>query len=178
MLDTASDVPWVQCVQCLNPPCPSYDPALSPTYVAFACNSSACARLGSQHANGCINNQCQYRTTSPDGLTSTGTYSSDVLSIGGPGLVATINNFRFGCSHSEQGSMGSQAQAATGIMALGQGVLSLVSQTKTTYGNAFSYCIPPTTSYPGFFTLGSPFAISARPVPSWLLFRFYLEKGA
>ncbi|TVU30375.1 hypothetical protein EJB05_21991, partial [Eragrostis curvula] len=160
MVDTASDVPWVRCLPCPNPPCPSYDPARSSTYAAFPCNSTDCARLGS-HANGCVSNQCQYRASSPDGLTSSGTYGSDVLTIGA-GATNTIRRFKFGCSHAEQGSIGSSQQNAAGIMALGGGRESLVSQTAATYGNAFSYCIPPTTNYPGFFSLGSPIAESSR----------------
>ncbi|TVU30357.1 hypothetical protein EJB05_21973 [Eragrostis curvula] len=160
MVDTASDVPWVRCLPCPNPPCPSYDPARSSTYAAFPCNSTDCARLGS-HANGCVSNQCQYITSSPDGLTSSGTYGSDVLAIGA-GATNTIRRFKFGCSHAEQGSIGSSQQNAAGIMGLGGGRESLVSQTAATYGNAFSYCIPPTSSYPGFFSLGSPIAESSR----------------
>ncbi|TVU13555.1 hypothetical protein EJB05_40615, partial [Eragrostis curvula] len=157
MVDTASDVPWVQCRPCSKPPCRSFDPARSNTYAAFRCNSTDCARLG-PNANGCFRNQCQYRASSPDGLTSTGTYGSDVLAIG---PARTIRRFKFGCSRAMRGSIGSAA--AGGIMALGGGAqTTLVAQAASAFGNAFSYCIPPTPSYPGFFTLGSPIAAASR----------------
>ena len=84
MVDTTSDVPWVQC----HPPPTGgsrfFDPTRSPTYAPFPCGSPACARLG-PYGNGCINGQCQYRVTYPDGSSTLGTYSSDLLTIVGTG---------------------------------------------------------------------------------------------
>ncbi|CAL5045400.1 unnamed protein product [Urochloa decumbens] len=160
LLDTASDVPWVQCVPCPIPPCHPqtdvfYDPTRSSTYAPFSCNSPACTQLG-PYANGCVNNQCQYRVTYPDGSSSSGTYISDLLTIN---PTNAISNFQFGCSHVEQGRFDNQT---AGIMALGGGSESLVSQTALTYGNAFAYCIPPTPSYKGYFLLGVPSVAASR----------------
>ncbi|XP_062230205.1 aspartyl protease family protein At5g10770-like isoform X2 [Phragmites australis] len=167
VLDTASDVPWVQCVPCPVPPCHPqtdtfYDPSRSGTYAAFPCNSPACTRLG-PYANGCVNNQCQYRVRYPDGSSSSGTYSSDLLTFN---PTNAISNFQFGCSHAVQGSFDSRT---AGIMALGGGPESLVSQTASTYGNAFSYCLPPTESYKGFFVLGVPRVAASRYVVTPML---------
>jgi hypothetical protein len=41
-------------------------------------------------------------------------------------------------------------------MGLGGDVQSLVSQTAASHGNAFSYCLPATSSTSGFLTLGAP----------------------
>ncbi|KAL6606312.1 hypothetical protein ACP70R_041965 [Stipagrostis hirtigluma subsp. patula] len=160
VLDTASDVPWVQCVPCPVPPCHPqtdtfYDPNNSGTYAAFSCNSPACTRLG-PYANGCVNNQCQFRVTYPDGSSTAGTYSSDVLTLN---PTTMISNFQFGCSHVDQGNFDPQA---AGIMALGGGPESLASQTAATYGSGFSYCLPPTASYLGFFILGAPRVEASR----------------
>ncbi|XP_066372633.1 aspartyl protease family protein At5g10770-like [Miscanthus floridulus] len=160
VLDTASDVPWVQCVPCPVPPCHPqtdtfYDPTKSPTYAAFSCGSPSCRQLG-PYANGCVNNQCQYRVTYPvDGSSTSGTYSSDLLTLN---PNTRINNFKFGCSHVDQGNFDN---TTAGIMALGGGPESLASQTASTYGRAFSYCIPPSASYFGFFVLGMPRAASS-----------------
>ncbi|CAL5050546.1 unnamed protein product [Urochloa decumbens] len=154
VLDTASDVPWVQCVPCPIPPCHPqtdtfYDPTNSGSYAAFTCSSSACRQLG-PYANGCANNQCQYRVTYPDGSSTSGTYSSDLLTLN---PTTMVNNFQFGCSHADQGNFDSQT---AGVMALGGGPESLISQTASTFGRTFSYCLPPTASYVGFFVLGAP----------------------
>ncbi|RCV19910.1 hypothetical protein SETIT_4G014200v2 [Setaria italica] len=139
VLDTASDVPWVQCVPCPIPPCHPqtntfYDPTKSPTYAAFSCSSSPCRQLG-PYANGCVSNQCQYK-------------------------------FQFGCSHVEQGTFNNRT---AGIMALGGGPESLVSQAASIYGNAFSYCVPPTASHKGFFRLGVPRVAATRYVVTPML---------
>ncbi|CAL5045410.1 unnamed protein product [Urochloa decumbens] len=157
VLDTASDVPWVQCVPCPVPPCHPqtdtfYDPTNSGSYAAFSCSSAACRQLG-PYANGCSNNQCQYKITYPDGSSTSGTYSSDLLTLN---PTTMVNNFQFGCSHADQGGgIGFDTQTA-GIMALGGGPESLISQTASTFGRTFSYCLPPTASYVGYFVLGSP----------------------
>ncbi|KAL6861623.1 hypothetical protein ACP4OV_017323 [Aristida adscensionis] len=166
VLDTASDVPWVQCVPCPVPPCHAetdtvYDPTTSPTYAAFPCSSPACARLG-PYANGCVNNQCQYRVVYPDGSTTSGTYSSDVLTLT---PTAAIRSFQFGCSHADQGNFDN---TTAGILALGGGAESLVSQTAAKYGDTFSYCVPPTASYFGFFALGMARAESRYAVTPML----------
>ncbi|TVU13100.1 hypothetical protein EJB05_46785 [Eragrostis curvula] len=160
VLDTASDVAWVQCVPCPIPPCHPqqdsfYDPTNSGSYAAFPCNSPACTQLG-PYANGCVNGQCQYRVTYPDGSSTSGTYSSDLLTLN---PTSSVNNFQFGCSHADQGSFDPQA---AGIMALGGGPESLASQTSSTYGKVFSYCLPPSPSYLGFFILGDARVASSR----------------
>lgn len=160
VVDTASDVPWVQCVPCPVPPCHPqadtlYDPTRSRTYAAFPCNSPACRQLG-PYANGCINNQCQYRVRYPDGSSSSGTYSSDKLSFD---AANSISSFQFGCSRAVQGSFDNRA---AGIMALGGGPESLLTQTASRYGNAFSYCIAPTSSNSGFFALHVPHRAAFR----------------
>ncbi|CAL5050536.1 unnamed protein product [Urochloa decumbens] len=159
VLDTASDVPWVQCVPCPVPPCHPqtdtfYDPTNSGSYAAFSCSSAACRQLG-PYANGCANNQCQYRVTYPDGSSTSGTYSSDLLTLN---PTTSVNNFQFGCSHADQGNFDSQT---AGVMALGGGPESLISQTASTFGRTFSYCLPPTASYVGYFVLGAPSVASS-----------------
>lgn len=166
VLDTASDVPWVQCAPCPVPPCHPqtdvlYDPTKSGTSATFSCNSPTCRQLG-PYANGCFNSQCQYRVQYPDGSSTMGTYISDVLTLT---PTAVIGKFRFGCSHAERGIFSNKT---SGIMALGGGPQSLVSQTAGTYGNVFSYCLPP-PSYHGFFTLGVPRVMSSRFVVTPML---------
>ncbi|KAJ1257681.1 hypothetical protein BS78_10G014400 [Paspalum vaginatum] len=156
MVDTASDVPWVQC----HPKATAagsgsfFDPTRSRTYAAIPCGSPACARLG-PYANGCVNGRCQYRVAYPDGSSTLGTYSSDLLTITPSDAVS---GFQFGCSQAETGSFDARS---SGIVALGGGAESLLSQTAASHGNAFSYCVPPTPSDAGFFVLGAPTTAAA-----------------
>lgn len=166
VIDTSSDVPWVQCAPCPAPQCHPqtdvlYDPSKSGTYAAFPCSDPACRQLG-PYANGCTGSgnsgQCQYRVRYPDGSASSGTYISDVLTLT---PTAAVNKFQFGCSHALQ-RPGSFSNKTAGIMALGRGPQSLSSQTKGIYGHVFSYCLPPTPSHRGFFVLGVPNVAASR----------------
>ncbi|KAG2603839.1 hypothetical protein PVAP13_4NG028600 [Panicum virgatum] len=158
VLDTASDVPWVDCVPCALAECPYYDPARSSSYAAFPCNSSACKQLG-PYASSCANNQCQYRVAYPDGSSSSGTYSSDLLTITSGN---TVSGFRFGCNQNAQAAGGGGPSPTNGFMALGRGAQSLMAQTSSAYGNAFSYCLPQRESDKGFFQIGVPGGASYR----------------
>ncbi|KAM0879178.1 hypothetical protein ACQ4PT_034416 [Festuca glaucescens] len=155
LIDTGSDVSWVQCNPCTSPPCHApagslFDPAQSSTYVPFPCSSAPCTQLGDE-GNGCSNSQCQYIAKYGDGSNTTGTYGSDTLTLS---ASETITSFQFGCSHDEEGLV--SHQKTDGLMRLGGDVQSLVSQTAATYGSAFSYCLPKTSSTSGFLTLGAP----------------------
>ncbi|CAN6253460.1 unnamed protein product [Urochloa humidicola] len=149
LIDTGSDVSWVQCEpcsQCHSQADPLFDPSSSSTYSPFSCGSATCAQLG-QEGNGCSNSQCQYIVMYGDGSSTTGTYSSDTLALGSN----NVSNFQFGCSQVESGF----DDQTDGLMGLGGGAQSLVSQTAGTFGSAFSYCLPPTASSSGFLTLGA-----------------------
>ncbi|CAL4995396.1 unnamed protein product [Urochloa decumbens] len=151
-IDTGSDISWLQCEpcsQCHSQADPLFDPSASSTYSPFSCSSDTCAQLGRQ-GNGCSSSQCQYIVRYVDGSSTTGTYSSDTLALGSN----TVSNFQFGCSDMESGLL--LNDQTDGLMGLGGGTQSLVSQTTGTFGSAFSYCLPPTASSSGFLTLGAP----------------------
>ncbi|EEE54965.1 hypothetical protein OsJ_02555 [Oryza sativa Japonica Group] len=117
VIDTGSDVSWVQCEPCPAPsPCHAhagalFDPAASSTYAAFNCSAAACAQLGdSGEANGCdAKSRCQYIVKYGDGSNTTGT------------------GFQFGCSHAELGA--GMDDKTDGLIGLGGDAQSLVSQT-------------------------------------------------
>nr|CAB3447783.1 unnamed protein product [Digitaria exilis] len=150
LIDTGSDVSWVQCKPCSlchSQADPLFDPSSSSTYSPFSCSSATCAQLG-QEGNGCsISFQCQYMVTYGDGSSTTGTYGSDTLALGSN----TVRSFQFGCSQVESGFN----DQTDGLMGLGGGPQSLASQTAGTFGTAFSYCLPPTSSSSGFLKLGA-----------------------
>uniref|UniRef100_A0A0E0JL07 Peptidase A1 domain-containing protein n=1 Tax=Oryza punctata TaxID=4537 RepID=A0A0E0JL07_ORYPU len=109
IIDTGSDVSWVQCKPCPVPAqCHAhagalFDPAASSTYAAVSCGAAACTQLGdSGEANGCdTKSQCQYIVKYGEGSNTTGTYSSDTLTLSSSDFV---KDFQFGCSHSELGT--------------------------------------------------------------------------
>ncbi|KAK1619762.1 hypothetical protein QYE76_025279 [Lolium multiflorum] len=144
IIDTGSDVSWVH-----SSSGSPFDPAKSSTYVPLSCGAPACTQLGGE-GNGCSKNgQCQYMVMYGDGSNTTGGYGSDKLALT---ASETVDSFQFGCSQVEEGFR----DKTDGLMGLGGDTQSLVSQTAATYGKAFSYCLPPTTSSSGFLTLGAP----------------------
>ncbi|CAM0148903.1 unnamed protein product [Urochloa decumbens] len=159
-IDTGSDVTWVQCRPCPSAACHPqkdrlFNPAMSATYSAVRCGSAACNGLGGRafYGNGCSRRgQCQYAVNYGDGSNTTGTYSSDKLTLT-PKFA--VDHFKFGCSHAEQ----LFTDKSDGLMGLGGGAQSLVSQAAT---KAFSYCLPPAASYSGFLRLGAPRAAASR----------------
>uniref|UniRef100_A0A453QHF3 Peptidase A1 domain-containing protein n=1 Tax=Aegilops tauschii subsp. strangulata TaxID=200361 RepID=A0A453QHF3_AEGTS len=162
VVDTSSDIPWVQCLPCPIPQChlqkdPFYDPAKSSTFAPIPCGSPACKELGSSYGNGCSGStdQCKYTVNYGDGRATSGTYVTDTLTMS-PTIL--VKDFRFGCSHAVRGSFSDQT---AGVLALGGGGGSLLEQTAEAYGNAFSYCIPHPSSS-GFLSLGGPAEASSK----------------
>ncbi|RLN13317.1 hypothetical protein C2845_PM09G12660 [Panicum miliaceum] len=154
LLDTGSDVSWVQCAPCGAGECssqkdPLFDPSRSSTYRPMPCSSGACRDLGA-YGNGCTNgtddDRCRFAILYEDGTVTGGVYSSDKLTLTS---VDTVGNFLFGCAHDERPS-----GKYDGLLALGRLPMSLVSQASSQYRGAFSYCLPAVNSRSGFLALG------------------------
>jgi len=145
IVDTGSDVSWVYCRSSAGSTL--FDPSKSTTYAPFSCSTAECAQLGTR-GNGCSNSECQYVVEYVEGSNNTGTYGADTLTLTDS---ETVDNFQFGCRQDE----GVMPDTTDGLMGLGGGAQSLVSQTAATYGEAFSYCFPPTNNSTGFLTLGA-----------------------
>ncbi|KAH9536108.1 hypothetical protein CY35_17G089600 [Sphagnum magellanicum] len=137
IMDTGSDLVWTQCDPC-NECYPQKDavfnPAASSTYQLLSCTSPLCLELPSTACTGA--NACEYGYGYGDGSITEGYFSSDSVSF--PANVGTVPNIAFGCGVANEGNFG----AADGLVGLGQGPVSLVSQ----LGNAniepiFSYCL-------------------------------------
>jgi hypothetical protein len=99
-----------------------------------------------RYGNGHCSSVCRYVVQYADGSNSTGTYGSDALALTSSHVV---DKFQFGCSHAAPGVVG----RADGLLALGGGAQSLVSQMGET---AFSYCLPATPNDTGFLNFGMP----------------------
>ncbi|KAF8701306.1 hypothetical protein HU200_033635 [Digitaria exilis] len=148
IVDTGSDLTWVQCKPCSS--CyaqrdPLFDPAGSATYAPVRCNASACAsslKAATGMPGSCAatttTDKCYYALAYGDGSFSRGVLATDTLALG----TDKLDGFVFGCGLSNRGLFGGTA----GLMGLGRTELSLVSQTASRYGGAFSYCLPATTS--------------------------------
>ncbi|KAL9246470.1 hypothetical protein vseg_020001 [Gypsophila vaccaria] len=139
--DTGSDLVWVQCSpcqDCLSQRTPLFDPTKSSTDTKIDCTSQACdnSKLGLA-ATGCTDDKvCAYLAGYGDGTASTGELNTETVTFTSP--TTSFPNIMFGCGYDQEGSLGPDAD---GIVGLGGGPLSLVSQLGPIINHKFSYCL-------------------------------------
>ncbi|XP_054808758.1 aspartic proteinase CDR1-like [Prosopis cineraria] len=139
--DTGSDLIWTQCLpctECFEQDLPIFDPNKSSTYKKVSCQSSTCTAL--EHAS-CSNDgsTCGYSYSYGDGSQTSGDLSTETLTIGSKN-PASFNKIAFGCAHDSSGTFDS---SSSGLVGLGGGALSLVSQLDE---KKLSYCLLPFSS--------------------------------
>ncbi|KAJ4893951.1 Protein ASPARTIC PROTEASE IN GUARD CELL 1 [Raphanus sativus] len=131
VLDTGSDVNWIQCKPCSS--CyqqsdPIFDPSSSSTYKSLTCSAPRCASL---RASACGSGKCLYQVRYGDGSFTVGEYATDTVTFGSSGKV---DNVALGCGRHNEGLF----TGAAGLLGLGGGALSMTSQIKA---KSFSYCL-------------------------------------
>ncbi|XP_050233637.1 aspartyl protease family protein At5g10770 [Mercurialis annua] len=145
IVDTGSDLTWVQCQPCrlcYNQKDPLFNPSRSSSYQKILCNSSTCQSLeyatGNVGVCGTDTPTCNYIVNYGDGSYTRGELGIEQLSFG----KIPVRNFVFGCGRNNKGLFG----GASGLMGLGRSDLSLISQTSAIFEGVFSYCLPTTAS--------------------------------
>ncbi|KAG8053502.1 hypothetical protein GUJ93_ZPchr0001g31855 [Zizania palustris] len=133
VLDTGSDVTWVQCqpcADCYQQSDPVFDPSLSASYASVGCDSPRCHDLD---AAACRNSTgaCLYEVAYGDGSYTVGDFATETLTLGDS---SPVSNVAIGCGHDNEGLF----VGAAGLLALGGGPLSFPSQISAT---SFSYCL-------------------------------------
>ncbi|KAJ6302480.1 hypothetical protein OIU77_016550 [Salix suchowensis] len=130
ILDTGSDLIWTQCkpcTQCFDQSTPIFDPKKSSSFSKLPCSSQLCEALPQSSCK----DSCEYLYTYGDYSSTQGILASETLTFG----KASVPNVAFGCGADNEGSGFSQG---AGLVGLGRGPLSLVSQLKEP---KFSYCL-------------------------------------
>ncbi|ESW28320.1 hypothetical protein PHAVU_003G277100 [Phaseolus vulgaris] len=137
--DTGSDLIWTQCLpckQCYNQTAPLFDPSYSKSYTNLPCNSSFCNPRSLNHPECDQNGSCVYHYSYYDHSHTGGNLATETLTIGEENPI-TFPNTVFGCAHDSGGTFN---HMATGIIGLGLGNLSLLSQLGI---RKLSYCLAP-----------------------------------
>ncbi|KAM4081745.1 hypothetical protein ACJW30_11G115300 [Castanea mollissima] len=143
--DTGSDLIWLQCkpcIECYNQTAPLFDPEKSTTYKTVSCTSSLCK----SPYNSCSidGTRCQYSMEYGDESFSKGDLAVETSTLGSnTGHSVPLRKTIIGCGHNNNDT--SEIKASTGIVGLGGGKLSLVSQLHSSIGGKFSYCLVPFT---------------------------------
>ncbi|KAG8382928.1 hypothetical protein BUALT_Bualt05G0130800 [Buddleja alternifolia] len=131
VLDTGSDVSWVQCAPCAD--CyqqadPIFNPTLSSSFTPLTCDAHQCKSLD---VSECRNDTCLYEVSYGDGSYTVGDFVTETITFGGS---AAVNNVAIGCGHNNEGLF----VGAAGLIGLGGGALSFPSQINA---SSFSYCL-------------------------------------
>eukprot|EP01018_Ginkgo_biloba_P029543 Gb_20733 [translate_table: standard] len=162
LIDTGSDVNWIPCNPCVgcnsNAAAP-FDSSKSSSYELLGCASAPCTQLPASFRICSGNSNCNFRLGYGDQSEVDGLLSSDELTLGSE----SISKLYFGCANVQTGNIRSEP----GLIGLGKGALSFLSQTASIYDNTFSYCLPSLASdkFSGSLVFGKE-ALSAQELLS------------
>ncbi|KAI8542275.1 hypothetical protein RHMOL_Rhmol08G0126400 [Rhododendron molle] len=139
--DTGSDLTWTQCKpceDCYKQNAPIFDPEQSSTYRALQCQTLACEAVGSSSCRQ-DDNICEYTMRYGDQSQSTGELAVETFTFGSStGRALSVPKTVLGCGHSNSGTFN---ETASGIIGLGGGPLSIVTQLREAINGKFSYCL-------------------------------------
>ncbi|XP_051117993.1 aspartic proteinase PCS1-like [Andrographis paniculata] len=134
VLDTGSQLSWIQCRRRKSPPAATFDPSRSSSFAVLPCNHPACKPRIPDFTlpTTCDQNKlCHYSYFYADGTLAEGNLVTEKFAFSGGRKVTPP--LILGCA-------GPAAAAAEGILGMNLGRLSFVSQAKIP---KFSYCVPP-----------------------------------
>ncbi|KAF5732120.1 protein ASPARTIC PROTEASE IN GUARD CELL 2-like [Tripterygium wilfordii] len=135
VLDTGSDVVWIQCApcrKCYSQSDPVFDPRKSRSFAAVPCGSPLCRKLDSAGCNQRLR-KCLYQVAYGDGSFTVGDFSTETLTFRG----TRVGRVALGCGHDNEGLF----VGAAGLLGLGRGRLSFPTQTGRRFNRKFSYCL-------------------------------------
>ncbi|CAI0422737.1 unnamed protein product [Linum tenue] len=149
--DTGSDLIWTQCKPCTNcykQNAAVFSPNSSSTYKTVPCQSSACDSLQIEVGSYCSSNDgvCQYEASYGDQSHTKGDIAVETLTLGstvGPRRHVAFPKMVIGCGHDNAGTF---SPKGSGIVGLGGGSVSLVTQLGPHIGGKFSYCLVPSSA--------------------------------
>ncbi|KAK4756000.1 hypothetical protein SAY87_009757 [Trapa incisa] len=144
-VDTSNDAAWVPCSGCVG--CSSstvFDPTKSTSFKAVGCQAAQCQQVPNPT---CGVRSCSFNT-SYAGSTIAASLSRDTFTL----ATDPISGYTFGCVQKAAGT----SIPPQGLLGLGRGPLSLVSQSQSLYQSTFSYCLPSSKSlnFSGSLRLG------------------------
>ncbi|XP_010530469.1 PREDICTED: aspartyl protease AED3-like [Tarenaya hassleriana] len=157
-LDIGNDAAWVPCTGCVG--CSSsvtFDSSKSTSFRSLDCQASQCKQVPNPTCN---DGACAFNMTY-GGSAIAANLTQDTLTLS----KDSIPNYTFGCIGKATGN----SLPPQGLLGLGRGSLSLMSQTQDLYKSTFSYCLPNFRSqnFSGSLRLGpvgQPVSIKTTPL--------------
>ncbi|XXG43954.1 hypothetical protein AAC387_Pa01g3870 [Persea americana] len=140
--DTGSDLIWTQCEpckSCYDQDAPYFNPKKSSTYRVLPCPSNFCSAIPQASCN--TNKTCDYAYSYGDMSYTYGILAAETLTMGSTTSSSVkIPKVAFGCGHTNGGTFTSHG---AGLVGLGGGSLSLISQLGSSIDGKFAYCLVP-----------------------------------
>ncbi|KAK7324264.1 hypothetical protein VNO77_27795 [Canavalia gladiata] len=149
LADTGSDLIWLQCSpckKCVPQNTPLFDPRKSSTFRSVSCDSQPCTLLPKDQHHCGNSGECKYSYYYADNSFTKGKIGIDVINFGSKGgnKGITFPKFTFGCGYDNKETDSNPTKPGNiGLVGLGAGPLSLVSQLGDDIGHKFSYCFLP-----------------------------------
>ncbi|KAK7282885.1 hypothetical protein RIF29_11987 [Crotalaria pallida] len=160
VLDTSTDEAFVPCSGCLGCFATTFLPNASTSYSPLDCSVPQCGQVRGLQCLAQGTGTCSFNQ-SYAGSSFSATLVQDSLRLAND----IIPNYSFGCINAISGS----SVPAQGLLGLGRGPLSLLSQSGALYSGVFSYCLPSFKSY--YFSgslklgpVGQPKSIRTTPL--------------
>ncbi|XP_058223962.1 aspartyl protease AED3 [Rhododendron vialii] len=138
VLDTSSDAAWVPCSGCTGCSSTLFAPNTSSTFGSMDCSMPECSQVSGLSCPTTGSATCLFNRTYSDSSFAA-TLSRDSLTL----AADVIPNYAFGCINSVSGG----SIPPQGLLGLGRGTMSLLSQSRSLYSGVFSYCLPSFKSY-------------------------------
>ncbi|KAJ4785182.1 Eukaryotic aspartyl protease family protein [Rhynchospora pubera] len=137
VIDSGSDVIWLQCIpcdQCYSQSDAIFDPSTSASFSAVTCGSRVCHLVSGTNC-GSSDESCgyMYEVSYRDGSYSKGVVALETLTFGS----TAVSGVAIGCGHRNHGLF----TGAAGLLGLGWGPTSFLTQLGGSAGGVFSYCL-------------------------------------
>ncbi|KAL2536882.1 Eukaryotic aspartyl protease family protein [Forsythia ovata] len=129
-MDTSSDAAWIPCSGCAGCGGTAFDTAKSTSFKNLSCGAAQCKQVPNPS---CAGTTCGFNMTYGSSSIAASLVQDTVTLATDP-----VPGYTFGCVQKATGS----SIPAQGLLGLGRGPLSLLSQTQNLYKATFSYCLP------------------------------------
>ncbi|RDX79388.1 Aspartic proteinase CDR1, partial [Mucuna pruriens] len=166
IVDTGSDIIWMQCQPCkacYKQTTPIFDSSKSKTYKTLPCSSNTCKVVQSTSCSSGKGGICEYSISYGDRSHSQGDLSVETLTLGSTnGSPIQFPRTVIGCGRDNAISFEGKN---SGVVGLGGGPVSLISQLSSSIGGKFSYCLLPMDSQPNLssnLNFGDAAVVSGR----------------
>ncbi|XP_022638756.1 aspartic proteinase CDR1 [Vigna radiata var. radiata] len=158
--DTGSPMIWLQCKPCkpcYNQTSPIFEPSKSSTYRNVSYSSRICKLVEGTTRDG---DNCEYHAAYGDGSESHGDLSEEILTLDSTnGSSIQFPRTVIGCGRMNTGPYD---RNSSGIVGLGRGPVSLISQLGSSIGGKFSYCFAPTSNTSSRLNFGDAAVVSGK----------------